>query len=48
MGSLKVKFKDKLAICYTCCGPTYRKSAKDKLLNYYIESSKFILFHFNR
>lgn len=22
---------EKIAICYTCCGPTYRKSAKEKL-----------------
>ena len=26
---------EKIAICYTCCGPTYRKSALDKIENTY-------------
>jgi len=28
---------EKLAICYICCGPTYRKSALDKLTNFYYD-----------
>jgi hypothetical protein len=30
-----VKLKEKISICHTCCGPTYRKSALDKLTNFY-------------
>jgi len=29
----KIHPEEKIAICYTCCGPTYRKSAKEKLEN---------------
>jgi hypothetical protein len=30
-----VNFTEKICVCYTCCGPTYRKSALDKLTNIY-------------
>jgi hypothetical protein len=26
-----IKFTEKLCVCYTCCGPTYRKSAMERL-----------------
>jgi len=29
----KIHLKEKIAICYMCCGPTYRKSAREKLKN---------------
>jgi len=32
-----MKIKNKIAICFTCCGPTYRKSAKKKLEEYYFD-----------
>lgn len=35
---------DKLAICYTCCGPTYRETAKEKLLNYYKDNEDIFYF----
>ena len=34
---MDIKLKEKIAICYTCCGPTYRKSAYDKIKNYYFD-----------
>jgi len=33
-----LKLSEKIAICYTCCGPTYRKSAYDKIKNYYFDN----------
>lgn len=35
---------DKLAICYTCCGPTYRKTAKDKLINLHTDNDNLYYF----
>lgn len=35
---------DKVAICYTCCGPTYRKTARDKLLNLYTDNDDIYYF----
>lgn len=32
-----ISFTEKIAIGYTCCGPTYRKSALDKLENHYYD-----------
>lgn len=32
-----INFDEKICICYTCCGPTYRKSALDKLTNHYFD-----------
>ena len=32
-----MKFTEKLAICYMCCGPTYRKTALEKLSNLYFD-----------
>jgi hypothetical protein len=34
---MDLKLKEKIAICYTCCGPTYRKSAYNKIKNYYFD-----------
>jgi len=31
MGQNKITPNEKVALCYTCCGPTYRKSAREKL-----------------
>lgn len=36
--------KDKLAICYTCCGPTYRKTAKEKLMDLYVDDEDIFYF----
>jgi hypothetical protein len=35
---------DKLAICYTCCGPTYRKTARDKLINLHKDNKDIFYF----
>jgi len=35
---------DKLAICYTCCGPTYRETAKEKLLNFHKDDENIFYF----
>jgi hypothetical protein len=35
---------DKLAICYTCCGPTYRKTARDKLINLHEDNEDIFYF----
>lgn len=35
---MRIKLKEKIAICFTCCGPTYRKSAKKKLEEYYFDN----------
>lgn len=32
-----MNLKEKIAICYNCCGPTFRKSAYDKIKNYYFD-----------
>lgn len=34
---MDLNIKEKIAICYTCAGPTYRKSAYDKIKNYYFD-----------
>lgn len=34
---MNFKLKEKLAICYVCCGPTYRKSVFKKLSDYYFD-----------
>ena len=34
---MELNLTERLAICYTCCGPTYRQTAYDKLKNYYID-----------
>lgn len=39
-----IKFDEKLAICYTCCGPTYRKSALDKINNLYFDHPNLYYF----
>ena len=41
---LQVNKMDKLAICYTCCGPTYRETAKDKLLNFHKDDEDIFYF----
>ena len=35
---MMIELKEKISICYTCCGPTYRKSAYDKLKDYYFDN----------
>ena len=35
---------NKIAICYTCCGPTYRKTAREKLLNLYADNDDIYYF----
>ena len=35
---------NKIAICYTCCGPTYRKTAREKLLNLYTDNDDIYYF----
>jgi len=37
-------FNEKIAICYTCCGPTYRKTALEKLNNLYIDNPNLYYF----
>lgn len=39
-----IKFSEKLAICYTCCGPTYRKTALDKINNLYFDHPNIYYF----
>lgn len=34
---MNLNIKEKIAICHTCAGPTYRKSAYDKIKNYYFD-----------
>ena len=34
---MNLNLKEKIAICYTCAGPTYRKSAYNKIKNYYFD-----------
>jgi hypothetical protein len=38
------KITEKLAICYTCCGPTYRKSVLDKINNFYFDDPDLYYF----
>lgn len=35
---------DKVAICYTCCGPTYRETAREKLINYHKDDENIFYF----
>jgi len=35
---------NKIAICYTCCGPTYRSTAREKLLNLYPDNKDIYYF----
>jgi len=35
---MDLNLKEKIAVCYTCCGPTYRKSAYNKIKNYYFDN----------
>lgn len=44
MGQNKIIPNEKIAICYTCCGPTYRKSAKEKLENVYYDDDNIYYF----
>lgn len=34
---MKSILEEKIAVCYTCCGPTYRESAKRQLTNKYFD-----------
>jgi hypothetical protein len=35
---------EKVAICHTCCGPTYRETAKEKLNNFYKDDEDIFYF----
>lgn len=37
-----IKLEEKLAICHTCCGPTYRESALNNLQNYYTDNDNIV------
>jgi hypothetical protein len=39
-----MEFDEKIAICYTCCGPTYRKTALEKLNNLHIDNPNLYYF----
>lgn len=39
-----MEFNEKLAICYTCCGPTYRKTALEKINNLHIDHPNLYYF----
>jgi hypothetical protein len=39
-----LNFNEKIAICYTCCGPTYRKTALEKLKNLHIDNLNLYYF----
>lgn len=39
-----MEFNEKIAICYTCCGPTYRKTALEKINNLYIDNPNLYYF----
>lgn len=39
-----INFTEKLAICYTCCGPTYRKTALEKINNLYFDHPNLYYF----
>lgn len=36
--------EEKYAICYTCCGPSYRETARNKLINHYIDKDNIFYF----
>lgn len=39
-----MEFNEKIAICYTCCGPTYRKTALNKLNNLHTDNPNLYYF----
>lgn len=39
-----MNFNENIAICYTCCGPTYRKTALEKLNNLHIDNPSLYYF----
>ena len=39
-----INFTEKLAICYTCCGPTYRKTALEKFNDSYFDDPNLYYF----
>lgn len=39
-----INLEEKLAICYTCCGPTYRKTALEKINNLHIDHPNLYYF----
>ena len=39
-----IQFNEKIAICYTCCGPTYRKTALEKITNLYFDHPNLYYF----
>ena len=41
---MKYHMEEKIAICYTCCGPTYRKTAKEKLINLHEDNPNIYYF----
>jgi hypothetical protein len=41
---MDINFNEKLAICYTCSGPTYRKTVLDKLNNFYFDNPNLYYF----
>ena len=36
--------ENKLAICYTCCGPTYRETAKRMLVDFFNDDDEIFYF----
>ena len=44
MGQNKITPNEKVAICYTCCGPTYRESAREKLINTHYDDDNIYYF----
>jgi len=39
-----MELKNKIAICYTCCGPTYRETAREKLVNLHVDNDNLYYF----
>lgn len=39
-----MELKNKIAICYTCCGPTYRETAREKLNNLHVDNENLFYF----
>ena len=39
-----MELKNKIAICYCCCGPTYRETAKEKLMNLHVDNENLYYF----
>jgi len=35
---MDIKLKERISVCYTCCGPTFRESVLDKLKNFYFDN----------